>query len=142
MDLSKILNKDQRKSIMDTLLTGADLPKAGMYIAAVIAFIILSFVTHFQQYTNSYTLVYDEIAATRIGLAEKLRRLPLGFFGMCCEMEGGAIAQACYLNDTPFVIIRAISDKADDSEEMNYELFKKDAAGHCASVVRYMIAHD
>ena len=64
------------------------------------------------------------------------------FGGMCCEMEGGAIAQACYLNDTPFVIIRAISDKADDSEEMNYELFKKDAAEHCASVVRYMITHE
>jgi adenosylhomocysteine nucleosidase len=40
------------------------------------------------------------------------------------------------------VIIRAISDKADDSEEMNYELFKKDAAEHCASVVRYMITHE
>ena len=63
------------------------------------------------------------------------------FGGMCCEMEGGAIAQACYLNDTPFVIIRAISDKADDSEEMSYEVFKKDAAAHCALVVRYMIAH-
>ena len=66
---------------MNSLINGADLPNAGMYIAAVIAFIILSLVTHFQQYTNSYTLVYDDIAATRVGLAEKLRRLPLGFFG-------------------------------------------------------------
>ena len=66
---------------MNTLTSGVDLPKAGMYIAAVVAFIILSLVTHFQQYTNTYTLVYDEIAATRVGLAEKLRRLPLGFFG-------------------------------------------------------------
>ena len=66
---------------MNSLINGADFPNAGMYIAAVIAFIILSLVTHFQQYTNSYTLVYDEIAATRVGLAEKLRRLPLGFFG-------------------------------------------------------------
>ena len=57
-------------------------------------------------------------------------------------MEGSAIAQACYLNDTPFVIIRAISDKADDSEKMNYELLKKTAAEHCASVVHYMITHD
>ena len=56
-------------------------------------------------------------------------------------MEGGAVAQACYLSDTPFVIIRAISDKADDSEEMNYELFKEEAAEHCVSVVRYMITH-
>ena len=63
------------------------------------------------------------------------------FGGICCEMEGGAIAQACYLNDTPFVIIRAISDKADDSDEMNYEVFKKTAAERGASVVRYMIIH-
>ena len=64
------------------------------------------------------------------------------FGGICCEMEGGAIAQVCYLNSTPFVIIRAISDKADESEELNYELFKKEAAEHCASVVRYMISHN
>ena len=63
------------------------------------------------------------------------------FGGMCCEMEGGAVAQACYLNGTPFVIIRAISDKADESEEISFELFKKSAAEHCASVVRHIIAH-
>lgn len=76
-----------------------------------------------------------------IASKEQKETIKSDFGGMCCEMEGGAIAQACYLNDTPFVIIRAISDKADDSEEMNYELFKKDAAEHCASVVRYMITH-
>ena len=54
-------------------------------------------------------------------------------------MEGGAVAQACYLNETPFVIIRAISDKADDSEEENYEQFKEKAAEHCASVVHHML---
>lgn len=63
------------------------------------------------------------------------------FGGLCCEMEGGAIAQVCYLNKTPFVIIRAISDKADDSEEMSYEEFKKDAAARCAAITHYMITH-
>ena len=72
---------------------------------------------------------------------EQKELIKSNFGGMCCEMEGGAIAQACYLNNTPFVIIRAISDKADDSEEQNYEMFKAEAAEHCASVVRYMIAH-
>lgn len=72
---------------------------------------------------------------------EQKEKIISNFGGMCCEMEGGAIAQACYLNGTPFVIIRAISDKADDSEEMNFELFKKEAAEHCASVVHYMITH-
>ena len=76
-----------------------------------------------------------------ISSKEQKETITSNFGGMCCEMEGGAIAQACYLNNTPFVIIRAISDKADDSEEMNYELFKKDAAEHCASIVHYMITH-
>ena len=76
-----------------------------------------------------------------ISSKEQKEFIKSNFGGMCCEMEGGAIAQACYLNDTPFVIIRAISDKADDSEEMNYEIFKKDAAEHSASVVHYMITH-
>ncbi len=77
-----------------------------------------------------------------ISSKEQKETITSSFGGMCCEMEGGAIAQTCYLNGTPFVIIRAISDKADDSEEISYELFKKDAAEHCASIVRYMIAHD
>ena len=62
------------------------------------------------------------------------------FGGLCCEMEGGAIAQVCYLNNTPFVIIRAISDKADDSEEVSFEVFKESAAANCAAIVRRMVA--
>lgn len=72
---------------------------------------------------------------------EQKAKIKSNFGGMCCEMEGGAVAQACYLNNTPFVIIRAISDKADDSEEMSYEIFKKDAALRSASIVCYMITH-
>ena len=63
------------------------------------------------------------------------------FGGKCCEMEGGAIAQACYLNGTPFVIIRAISDKADASEEVSFQEFEASAAVRCAAIVRYMIAN-
>lgn len=61
--------------------------------------------------------------------------------GKCCEMEGGAIAQICTLNEIPFVIIRAISDKADDSEEMSYQEFEEAAAYRCAAIVRYMLGH-
>ena len=60
------------------------------------------------------------------------------FGGMCCEMEGAAIAQACYLNDTPFVIIRAISDKPDGSGAVDYRTFEAQAAARCADIVRYM----
>ena len=59
--------------------------------------------------------------------------------GLCCEMEGAAIAQVCSLNGTPFVIILAISDKADDSEEMSYVEFEQAAAENCAAITRYMI---
>ena len=63
------------------------------------------------------------------------------FGGLCCEMEGGAIAQVCYINKTPFIIIRAISDKADDLEEMSYEKFKKDVATRSAKIISYMVTH-
>ncbi|WP_034445135.1 5'-methylthioadenosine/adenosylhomocysteine nucleosidase [Butyrivibrio sp. AE2032] len=61
------------------------------------------------------------------------------FGGMCVEMEGAGIAQACYLNDLPFVIIRAISDKADGSDIMDYPEFEKKAAHDCAALVLQMI---
>ena len=57
------------------------------------------------------------------------------FDGCCTEMEGAAIAQAAYLNELPFVIIRAISDKADDSAEMDYPTFEHGAALHSANLV-------
>ena len=59
--------------------------------------------------------------------------------GMCCEMEGAGIAQACFLNKIPFVIIRAISDKADGSDVMDYPEFEKKAAKDCAALVQEMI---
>ena len=53
---------------------------------------------------------------------------------VCTEMEGAAIAQTAYRNRLPFVILRAISDKADDSAEMDYPTFEKIAAHRCANV--------
>lgn len=61
------------------------------------------------------------------------------FNGFCTEMEGCAIAHACYLNKIPFVIIRAISDKADDSASMDYPAFEKQAANHSAALVEDLI---
>ena len=63
------------------------------------------------------------------------------FNGICCEMEGGSIAQVCYLNRVPFVIIRAISDKADDSDEVAFFEFEEAAAKRCAGITRYIIKH-
>lgn len=52
----------------------------------------------------------------------------------CTEMEGGSIAQVAYVNQVPFVILRAISDKADGSAELDYPTFEKLAAANCAAV--------
>lgn len=62
-------------------------------------------------------------------------RLVSVFHGDCAEMEGAAVAQVAYLNNLPFVIIRAISDKADDSAGvMDFPAFEKQAAEHCAKM--------
>lgn len=58
------------------------------------------------------------------------------FHGDCAEMEGAAIAQASALNRIPYVVVRAISDKADGSAQMDYPTFEKQAAEHCAALVR------
>lgn len=56
--------------------------------------------------------------------SDKKEWLVKTFDGYCTEMEGAAIAQAAYLNNIPFLIIRAVSDKADNSAEMTYSEFE------------------
>lgn len=69
----------------------------------------------------------------------KKETLIADFQGDCTEMEGAAIAHSAYLNKIPFVIIRAISDKADDSAETDYPTFEREAAKHSAKLVEHMI---
>lgn len=57
---------------------------------------------------------------------------------LCTEMEGAAIAHAAFRNGVPFVILRAISDKADDSAQMDYPSFEVMAAARCAAVTQAM----
>ena len=71
---------------------------------------------------------------------EVKNKLIENFHGLCTEMEGAAIAHASFLNEIPFVIIRAISDKADDSAEMDYPTFERQAAEHSAKLVEHMVA--
>ena len=59
---------------------------------------------------------------------------------LCTEMEGASIAQTAYRNGIPFVILRAISDKADDSAEMDYPTFERIAAHRCATVTMTLAA--
>ena len=55
---------------------------------------------------------------------------------LCTEMEGAAIAHTAWRNAVPFVVIRAISDKADDSAQMDYPTFEAIAARRCAAVTK------
>ena len=57
----------------------------------------------------------------------------------CTEMEGCAIAQAAWLNGIPFVIIRAISDKADGSATMDYPQFSRMASVRSAKLAEELI---
>ncbi|SFR63668.1 ABC transporter ATP-binding protein [[Clostridium] aminophilum] len=66
---------------METLTGGAPLPGAAVFLLLVAAFILLSFFTHMQQYRATYGLVYGEVKSVRISLAERMRKLPLGYFG-------------------------------------------------------------
>lgn len=66
-------------------------------------------------------------------------RISAQFGGMCTEMEGAAIAQAAYLNQIPFVVIRAISDKADDSATMDYPTFEKKAVENSVALVENFV---
>ena len=74
----------------------------------------------------------DQFVADKV-LKEKIIQNTGAF---CTEMEGAAIAHTAWKNGVPFVIIRAISDKADDSAEMDYPTFEAAAAKRCAQVTQ------
>ena len=87
-----------------------------------------------------HTLV-GKVASGDQFIADKAvkERIIQNFAGDCCEMEGASIAHGAYLNKIPFVILRAISDKADDSAQMDYPTFEKHAAEHCAKLVKALV---
>lgn len=61
--------------------------------------------------------------------------------GDCAEMEGAAIAHACYLNNVPFVVLRAISDDANEAAQMSFEDFTMLAAKNSSLLAETMIEH-
>jgi len=63
------------------------------------------------------------------------------FGAFATEMEGAAIGHACYINKVPFVILRAMSDKADGSAHVIYEDFANEAAVNASHIVRNMLRH-
>ena len=74
-----------------------------------------------------------------VSSAEVKEKLVKNFQAKCTEMEGAAIAHAAYLNKVSCVIIRAISDKADNSATMDYPTFEKKAIEHSVRLVRNLL---
>lgn len=67
------------------------------------------------------------------------KKIVENFQADCAEMEGAAIAQVAYLNNVPYVIIRAISDKADNSAVLDYPEFEKQAIIHSVKLIRNLL---
>lgn len=75
-----------------------------------------------------------------IAAKEAKDKIKKNFDADCAEMEGAAIAHACYVNNVPFVIIRAISDNADESADMSFEEFTHLAAKNSTIMIEKMIS--
>ena len=78
----------------------------------------------------------DQFVSSR----EQKDQIIKAFHGWGTEMEGAGIAQAAYLNDVPFIIVRAISDKADNSAYVDYATFEKKAAEHSVRLVEALMS--
>ncbi|QXE20322.1 5'-methylthioadenosine/adenosylhomocysteine nucleosidase [Clostridium sp. 001] len=74
-----------------------------------------------------------------ISSTEKVRYLNKEFGALACEMEGGSIAQVAYLNNVPFVIIRSISDNANNGASMDYKKFAPIAIKNSTQIIKSMI---
>jgi len=70
---------------------------------------------------------------------EKKKFITENFQAICCEMEGGAIAQTCYLNQVPVAVIRSISDNADESSHEDYPQFMARAARQTTALMEKIL---
>jgi len=76
------------------------------------------------------TFIQDE--ARRNEIRDELK-------GDCVEMEGAAVGQVCTLNDVPFLLVRAISDRADGSSDVDFQDFLEEAAQSSARIVLHLL---
>ncbi len=90
---------------------------------------------------NGIKAVTGTIATGDCFLASWERKHQIGdqFHAIACEMEGGGIAQACYVNGVDCIVLRSISDSVDGGCE-DYEQFKHLAAEHSATVLEAFLA--
>ncbi|MBY0011012.1 5'-methylthioadenosine/adenosylhomocysteine nucleosidase [Paenibacillus typhae] len=88
-----------------------------------------------QHFVTGIVLSGDQFIASSEAVEALYRELN----GACAEMEGAAVAQVCYMNEAPFVIIRSMSDKADGSAHVSYNEFTVTAARSSHAILEYML---
>ena len=64
------------------------------------------------------------------------------FGAIAIEMEGAAVAHACYMHGTPCGILRSISDNADGGSDMDYLTFRDIAASHSQQVIHTLLKEE
>ena len=89
------------------------------------------------QYRIGRVLSGDQFVASREVVASLYEQLQ----GACVEMEGASVAQVCYMNQIPFVIIRSMSDKADGSADVNFAEFTVASSHRSHQIIDYMLNH-
>lgn len=86
--------------------------------------------------------VHEGVIATGdqfINKGETRRHIHDLFHAMAVEMEGAAVAHACYMHDVPCGVVRSISDQADGQSNMDYPTFTRLAADHSMRVVEQLL---
>ena len=76
-----------------------------------------------------------------IASKETVNKLFTEMDGACAEMEGAAVAQVCYMNRVPFVVLRSMSDKADGSAHVNFAEFTVQSSQRSHRIVAHMLEH-
>ncbi|WP_297436660.1 5'-methylthioadenosine/adenosylhomocysteine nucleosidase [uncultured Clostridium sp.] len=74
-----------------------------------------------------------------VASVEKVQWLEKEFDASACEMEGGAIAHTCYLNNVPFVVIRSISDNANNGAHMDFAEFTTIGVKNSTAILKSML---
>jgi len=95
-----------------------------------------------EQVNPGHTVIGRVASGDQFVAASKQKEQIIATTGaQCTEMEGAAIAHTAWRNNIPFVVIRAISDKADDSAEMDFPTFEAIAAKRCSEVIVALAKH-
>ena len=70
---------------------------------------------------------------------DKIKWLEKEFGALACEMEGASIAHVCYLNNIPFVVVRSISDNANNGAHMDFEKFTPIGVKNSTFILKTML---